>query len=172
MQTLEWKQVRPSLGRWLFCFWRESFCVFGKSAPTDAKGIISNLMFAVKSTHQPRHTEREADYPRGADALLIVFLITSVSETLKQMFYKTVWWCQMEDGDVLHLHPSCVSFLSPLCSGWGLLGWLNILWFSRASEIYLSNLGECVCVSREWMQLHMHDENGIKSWAWIHLAES
>lgn len=41
------------------------FSVFGKSAPTDAEGIVSNLMFAVKSTHQPRHTERGGLSPRS-----------------------------------------------------------------------------------------------------------
>lgn len=126
------------------------FSIFSKSAQTDAEWIICNLMFALKGTHQPRHTDA-GGLSCGADLLLIVFLPTSVSKTFKQMFHTTrlisVWWCQMGDGAVLHLHMSFLFFIFPLCSGWGLVGWLKILWFSRDSEIYLSNLGVCVCVS-------------------------
>lgn len=88
--------------------------VFGKSAQTDAKRIICNLMFAVKGTHQPRHIDAGGLFC-GADALLIVFPPTSVSKTFKQVFHTTrlisIWWCQM--GAVLHLQVSLLSFISP-----------------------------------------------------------
>lgn len=146
----------PSLVTWLFFFWRESFCPSlaslvnrHKQMPSESS-VIWCLHSKAHTRVPPRHTDA-GGLSCGADLLLIVFLPTSVSKTFKQMFHTTrlisVWWCQMGDGAVLHLHMSFLFFIFPLCSGWGLVGWLKILWFSRDSEIYLSNLGVCVCVS-------------------------
>lgn len=122
------------------------FCVFDKLAQTDAKRIIFNLMFAVKSTHQSHHTD--GGLSCWADAGMICFLPTSVSQTV-----------------------SCSSFFPSSKAQVWYVCMLKILWVSWVSEIYPSNLGVW-CVSCALMQLHMHDKNLINSRAWRSLEEA
>lgn len=131
---------------------RESFCPSLASLVNRHKQMPSesSVIWCLQSkAHTSPATLTPGDYPEEQMLCWLFFYPHLYPRHLDRCFTQQGWFPSdgvgWGDGGVPHLHMSFLSFSFPLCSGWGLVGWLKILWFSRDSEIYLSNL-ELVCL--------------------------